>query len=325
MPIVRHRQVSVMSYIHWLLARIFIKPVLALGPVNKPVFALLAALERGAEKQRPPRSVVIERITLGGRSAELVMAKAPTGAPTDTAVLYLHGGGFLSCGPGTHRTITASLAKGLGVPVFALDYRQLPEGGVGTSVHDAFEAYRELLGQRGYRHVVVAGDSAGGYLTGKVAELAAINDVPAPTALAMLSPWLDLDIGDREGRTSRHDAYLPIRQLAVVRPMLDRGPIPFAGAVSITDVAPEAFPPTIVITAEQEMLEPDAMEFAEGLEGAGRRVVLHSYPWQIHAFTVMLRHREGAESVRLVVDFLDQAIREAHADESGDRPQSEAS
>ena len=255
MPIVRHRQVSVMSYIHWLLARIFIKPVLALGPVNKPVFALLAALERGAEKQRPPRSVVIERITLGGRSAELVMAKAPTGAPTDTAVLYLHGGGFLSCGPGTHRTITASLAKGLGVPVFALDYRQLPEGGVGTSVHDAFEAYRELLGQRGYRHVVVAGDSAGGYLTGKVAELAAINDVPAPTALAMLSPWLDLDIGDREGRTSRHDAYLPIRQLAVVRPMLDRGPIPFAGAVSITDVAPEAFPPTANIDGRTPALD----------------------------------------------------------------------
>ena len=64
---------------------------------------------------------------------------------------------------------------------------------------------------------------------------------------------------------------------------------------------------------------------AEQRQGAGRRVVLHSYPWQIHAFTVMLRHREGAESVRLVVDFLDQAIREAHADESGDRPQSEAS
>ena len=115
------------------------------------------------------------------------------------------------------------MAKGLGVPVFALDYRQLPEVGVGTSVHDAFEAYRELLGQRGYRHVVVAGDSAGGYLTGKVAELASVNDVPAPTALAMLSPWLDLDIGDRDDRTSRHDAYLPIRQLAVVRPMLDRG------------------------------------------------------------------------------------------------------
>ena len=81
--------------------------------------------------------------------------------------------------------------------------------------------------------------------------------------------------------------------------------------MSITDVSPEAFPPTIVITAEQEMLEPDALEFAENLEAAGNRVVLHGYPWQIHAFTVMLRHREGAESVRLVVDFLNEAIREA--------------
>ena len=81
----------------------------------------------------------------------------------------------------------------------------------------------------------------------------------------------------------------------------------------------------LMLAGDAEMLEPDALEFAENLEAAGNRVVLHSYPWQIHAFTVMLRHREGAESVRLVVDFLNEAIREAHAGDSGDRPQSEAS
>ncbi|MFT3898915.1 MAG: alpha/beta hydrolase [Gordonia sp. (in: high G+C Gram-positive bacteria)] len=312
MPIVQHRSPSRVSYAWWLAARFFLKPILAFAPIKPYVFKLNTAMERRLETRKPGRSVVIEKITLGGSPTELVMAKGPTGASTDTAVLYLHGGAFMACGPGTHRTITTSLAKGLHVPVFAVDYRQLPEGGVGTSVHDAFEAYRELLGQRGFRYIIVAGDSAGGFLTGKVAELAAANDLPAPIALAMLSPLLDLDLGERADRTSKHDAYLPIRQLSVLGPMFDWGPIPFVGARRINDVDPLALPPTIIITAEDEMVEPDALELATALDAAGRRVELHSYPWQIHAFTVMLRHREGQESVNLVVDFLAEAIADAH-------------
>ncbi|GAB08516.1 putative esterase [Gordonia araii NBRC 100433] len=274
---------------------------------------MLGRFERMSERQRPPRSVAVERIQLAGRPTELVMAKGPTGASTDTAVLYLHGGAFIACGPGTHRPISTSIAKSLQVPVFVLDYRQLPEAGVGTSVHDAFEAYRELLGQRGFRHVVVAGDSAGGFLTVKVAELAAANGLPAPTALALLSPLLDLDLGDNPNRTSRHDAYLPIGKLSVLGPMFDWGPIALTGARRAVDIDPQAFPPTIVITAEKEMVEPDSIEFVDKLDAAGVRAVLHSFPWQVHAFTVPLRHREGKESVGLTVDFLAGEIRAAHS------------
>lgn len=312
MAIVHHQRPSLASYPIWLAARLSLKPLLTYSPINRFTLAALAFLGRLAGRQRPPRSVAVEHIELAGRPTELVMAKGPTGGSTDTAVLYLHGGAFISCSPGTHRPITASLAKGLGVPVFALDYRQLPQGGVGTSVHDAFEAYLELLGERGYRHVVVAGDSAGGFLTVKVAELAATNDVARPTALALLSPLLDLDLGTRADRTSRHDAYLPMRQLEVLGPMFDWGPIPFTGARRAADIDPAVFPPTIVITAQDEMVEPDSIELAGRLATAGRDLDLHSYPWQVHAFTVPLRHREGRESVGLVVDFLADAIAAAH-------------
>ena len=314
MPIVHHRRPSLASYPIWLVAWLFIKPVMSFGPIIAPVFALLAAMERWLEKRRPSRRVAIERIDLGGRPTELVLAKGPAGTNTDSAVLYLHGGAFMSCGPGTHRTVTASLATGLQVPVFALDYRQLPDGGVGTSVHDAVAAYRELLVERGYRHVVVAGDSAGGFLTAKVVELAAPNGLPAPTAVGLLSPLLDLDLGARPDRTSRYDAYLPIRQLAVLGPMFERGPVPFTGARRAAEITPTVFPPTIIITAEREMVEPDSVDLVDALDEAGVRAVLHRYAWQVHAFTVPLRHREGRESVRLLVDFLDEQIRAAHTD-----------
>ena len=130
----------------------------------------------------------------------LVMAKAPTSGATDTAVPCLHGGGGFELrardAPHDHRIII-----GLGVPVFAFGLPAAAEVGVGTSVHDAFEAYRELLGQRGYRHVVVAGDSAGGYRPARSPNWPGQRRTGAHR-IVMLSPWLDLDIGDRDDRTS---------------------------------------------------------------------------------------------------------------------------
>ena len=45
----------------------------------------------------------------------------------DRVLLYLHGGGYVSCNPQTHRPITATLARLLHWRVFALDYRLAPE------------------------------------------------------------------------------------------------------------------------------------------------------------------------------------------------------
>ncbi|MBR7539478.1 alpha/beta hydrolase fold domain-containing protein, partial [Mycobacterium tuberculosis] len=89
-------------------------------------------------------------------------------------------------------------------------------------VDDALSAYRELLTERGYRRLVVAGDSAGGFLAVKVVELAAAAGLPTPAALIGFSPLLDLDLGTNPDRSSRSDAYLPMSKLARLVPLLNR-------------------------------------------------------------------------------------------------------
>jgi acetyl esterase/lipase len=42
-------------------------------------------------------------------------------------ILYLHGGGFCLCNPGTHRLLMYKLAKLTHQPIFSLDYRRAPE------------------------------------------------------------------------------------------------------------------------------------------------------------------------------------------------------
>lgn len=313
MPIVHHRKPSFSSLPIWVSARMVLRPTLALWPLTPLGMKPLRLFDKLARRAPRPSNVVCEAISLAGRPVDLMMPRGPRHGGSDTAMLYLHGGAFVVGGRGTHRPLVSDLCELTELPVFSLDYRQLPEAGVGTSVHDAFSAYRELLEQRGYRHIVLAGDSAGGFLSGKIIELAAQNDLVAPVAYLSFSPLLDLDLAANPERSSRADAYVPIAKMAALAPMFDWGPVALTGVRRIADIDSTLFPPTLMITAEDEMIEPDALELIATLDAAGVHAIAHSYSWQVHAFPVFsgMMHAEGAHAVRTAAAFATEAIREA--------------
>ncbi|AZG47486.1 alpha/beta hydrolase [Gordonia insulae] len=321
MPIVHHRKPSLLSYPMWLGTRALLRPTLSLWPLTRSGMAGLFLIDRALAIGPKPSGVVREQMTLAGRPVELIMPSGPSRRDSETAVLYLHGGAFVVCGLGSHRSIASRLARSTELPVFTLEYRQLPSSGVGTSVADAVDAYRELVGERGYRRVIVAGDSAGGFLAGKVVEAAAREGLPRPTAMIGISPLLDLDVGTNPDRSSRSDAYIPQSKMAQLAGLFGRGPIPFTGVRRIVQIADADFPPTVIITAEGEMLEADAIELIETLDEAGVDAVGHSYAWQVHAFPVLTtRHPETLHAIEVTAAFVAQAIREAKdADERKDQ------
>ncbi|MGV9712635.1 alpha/beta hydrolase [Gordonia sp. NPDC003424] len=312
MPIVHHRKPSLLSYPMWIGSRFLLRPTLALWPLTRSGMAGLFLIDRMMAVGPKPSGVVREPMTLADRPVELIMPSGPSRRDSETAVLYLHGGAFVVCGLGSHRSIASRLSRACELPVFSLDYRQLPKSGVGASVVDAVAAYRELIEERGYRRVIVAGDSAGGFLAGKVVEAAAREGLPRPVAVLGFSPLLDLDVGTHPDRSSRSDAYIPRRKMATLTPLFERGPVPFTGVRRITALAGPDFPPTALITAEGEMLEPDAIDLVELLDEAGVDAVAHSYAWQVHAFPVMVsRHPETVHSIEVTAEFVTQAIRDA--------------
>ena len=109
------------------------------------------------------------------------------------AILYVHGGGYVSCSPATHRPITAALARYARRPVFSLAYRLAPEHRFPAALDDTVRAYRWLLEEGFPAHTIaLAGDSAGG---GRV--LAALMrvreaELPGPACAVCFSPWTDL-------------------------------------------------------------------------------------------------------------------------------------
>ncbi|WP_245765278.1 alpha/beta hydrolase [Nonomuraea jiangxiensis] len=202
-------------------------------------------------------------------------------------VLYFHGGGYFSCSPRTHRSITWRLSAATRRPVLALDYRQGPVFKLADSLADALDAYDCLLG-RGHApgDVILAGDSAGGHLT--LVTMLALRDggLPLPGAAICLSPWADLT--DFPRRANRwQDPMLPAGRVRWLARRWTSGLDPRDPLVSPVLGDFTGLPPLMIVTGSTEVLRDEARRVAERARQAGVPVRYEEWPRMPHVFPIL--------------------------------------
>jgi cation diffusion facilitator CzcD-associated flavoprotein CzcO len=217
--------------------------------------------EAVARLQLPQFGTRVERTILGGVPAERLR---PDGAVRNAALLYLHGGGYCIGSPRTHRALAARLAGAAGVAAYVPDYRLAPEHPHPAALDDALAAYRALL-DAGFApgRVLVAGDSAGGGLA--LALAMALRDAgePAPAAVGMICPWLDLAPDHAGGRpASGRDALLSPGALTAWARAYADGHGPEHPAVSPLHGDLSGLPPLVLHSAGDDVLAADAERLA---------------------------------------------------------------
>ncbi|GGP18197.1 alpha/beta hydrolase [Nonomuraea glycinis] len=202
-------------------------------------------------------------------------------------LLYLHGGGYFSCSPRTHRSITWRLSVVARRPVLALDYRQGPVHNLADSLADALDAYDCLL-ERGYdaSDVIIAGDSAGGHLT--LATLLALRDrsLPLPAAAICLSPWADLT--DHPRRDNRwQDPMLAAGRVRWLARRWTSGLDPCDPLVSPVLGDFTGLPPLMIVTGSTEVLRDEAHRVAVRAREGGVPVTYEEWPRMPHVFPIL--------------------------------------
>src|SRR5664279_538349 len=134
--------------------------------------------------------VSCERVSVGTIDAEWIAA---SGAPTDKAILYFHGGGFRLGSVSSHRELIARISEASGCRVLAINYRLAPEYRFPAALEDAIAAYGWMRDQ-GLKpqNIAFAGDSAGGNLV--LAAMLGLRErgLALPAAGVLMSPWTDL-------------------------------------------------------------------------------------------------------------------------------------
>lgn len=178
----------------------------------------------------------------------------------DSALLYFHGGGYISGGLNTHRRLVAKIGHASSMPALNVDYRHLPSAHFTETLDDAVESYKYLL-EQGFHpeRIIVSGDSAGGGLAFRLALATRERGLPMPGGISAISPWADFDSTTRNAHPNRHrDSYLPIPVLdMIVRRGLARdGEVDPTWSPVNHDFT--GLPPVLIQVGSTECLLPDA-------------------------------------------------------------------
>lgn len=229
----------------------------------------------------------------------------------DRAILYLHGGAFLTCGLNTHRSMVTRLSKEADAAVLAVAYRKLPAHQITDAIDDGISGLRWLQ-DRGYDgdRIVVAGDSAGGYLAFMTTLSAIGEDIMEPAGVATISPFTDTDPARKlKHRNARKCSMFTrsafsrfAKYLGDARAVEGRGESTVASPV---DADLSSLPPVTIHASSDELLLADAELMAKRLEASGVRCDLHLWDGQIHDFPLAADILpEGRRAIKYLGDFV---------------------
>jgi acetyl esterase len=223
----------------------------------------------------------------GGRVAARFYAPQGQGDAQLPALLYFHGGGWISGGFESHDAISATLAARGGCRVIAVDYRLAPEHRFPAALEDGAAALGAIAADpRRFgvdpSRLGIAGDSAGANLAVVVA-----RETRTPLALQLLlCPVMD-PLGRTASRAALASGWL-IEEATMAR-YWDFYRVPGL-APDDPRVAPlrggdfASLPPALVHVAEFDPLRDEGELYAAALIQAGVRAELTVHAGLIHHF-----------------------------------------
>jgi len=239
----------------------------------------------------------------------------PVDADPTSAILYIHGGGYIGGGSISHRKLAAHFAKAIGAAAFVPDYRLAPEHRFPAPLEDVRTAFDWLVeGGIEPSRIIVAGDSAGGALSTALAQQLRDTGNTVPGAVVTLSAYYDT-----EGLGESFDTNIQNDQLSGAR---GRAGIQANVAMFIADKAQRTHPYVTALRADARGLPPHFLSvggaellvdgvkmFAQKLTDAGVDHELEVAPDMQHVFQLMAgRAPEADASIQAIARYVQSHV-----------------
>jgi acetyl esterase/lipase len=251
-----------------------------------------------------------DEVEAGGVTAVWVASSPDPGL----TMLYCHGGAFAIGSSWHNRGMLSLLAEAADARVLGVDYRLAPEHTFPAGFNDTLAAYLWLLEQGADpSRLVLAGDSCGANLVLAAAVAARDAGHPLPSAIACVSPWVDLTQSGFSYETNAHlDSFVPKDGMDFLADNY------LAGASATDPIASPLFadltglPPVLIQVGVGECLLADSLSLTEALARHGVAVVLEAWPHSVHVWPVWAsRVPEGREAIEHIGEFVRSATTHA--------------
>lgn len=313
---------SIAGRLMGLAAMATVKPFLTVGSYAPKLPWPWGLLDFAARVLKPAPGTVRATIGLPHCNAQLVRAAGVL--PADghrSVILYMHGGAFLTCGVNTHGRLVTALSRCADAPVLVVNYRMIPKHSVGTALDDCYDGYKWLR-DLGYQpdQIVLAGDSAGGYLALSLAERLQAEGTngfvgETPAAIVTMSPLFEIDNEARADHPNvRTDSMFPPKafhalveliEAAAERRMVDGKP---EEVYEPLDHIEPGLPRTLIHVSGSEVLLSDARKAARLLAASGVPVEVRIWPGQMHVFQLGAPAvSEANRSIKQIGEYIREA------------------
>lgn len=193
------------------------------------------------------------------------------------AILYVHGGGYISGGLDYARILAAKMATATGFTTYSFDYRLAPEHPYPAAFEDGMTVWEHLTAVDYLpEHVLIAGDSAGGNLALCMVQRLIAADRKTPGAILLFSPWTDMT-----GTSATYEENAAVDPILTKEYVMDaaRAYIGDAGELSDSRFSPlfgdfNGFPSTFIMAGKNEILLDDSIRLKSEIEKAGAKAYI---------------------------------------------------
>ena len=236
------------------------------------------------------RSIIVE-----GRSVTLRIVRPPDAA-TGPVALYLHGAGWVMGDFRTHGQLVKELATGSKSTFVFLEYDRAPEAQYPVAIEQAYATAcciaesEKSLGLNTAKLVLV-GDSSGGNMAAAVTILSNIRRGPRIAGQVLFYPAMSSGFDTESYKTYAEGPWLTRKAMEwfwnQYLPNKQKRSEPTASPLLASDGLFKAFPPTLIVTAEHDILRDEGEAFAHKLMSAGVETVATRYNGTIHDFMLL--------------------------------------
>ncbi|MDQ0432935.1 alpha/beta hydrolase [Pantoea agglomerans] len=260
----------------------------------KDARAVLTGAQKGAEL--PPAQISQKIITVQGKPLTLTIVKPEHASSTLPVFMFFHGGGWVLGDFPTHERLVRDMVNASGAAAVFVNYQPSPEAHFPVAITQVYEATKWVaehgaeIGVDGKRLALV-GNSVGGNMVAAVALQAKQFKTPAIRYDVMLWP-----VTDARFDTASYDQFADGHFLT--KNMMkwfwdnytvsekDRNNI-LASPLRATTEQLKGLPPTLIQTAELDVLRDEGEAFGRKLDAAGVPVTVTRYNGMIHDYGLL--------------------------------------
>lgn len=299
--------------------------------INKAMRAVLKALSYGdieVEASRrlaklkalDPMKIFYKKMDAkiynGSHEVPVRIYPATGGQDAEAALLFLHGGGWITESVDTYDRVCCALAKATSHTVVSVEYRLAPEDRFPTALMDCYAAAKALYTDSSILHIppekiTLIGDSAGGNLAAALSLMAREKGEFLPARQILIYPALYNDYSDSSPfpsvRENGKDFLLTSVKLCQYLDLYKRDDRdllnPYFAPLLAEDLSGQ--PDTLIIAAEYDPLRDEGQEYGRRLAATGNHVEVHTLKDAMHGFFALgIRYYHVQESFDIINSFL---------------------